>query len=403
MPAQTAKKLTDLRVQKAKPQATRYEISDGGGPLRLIVQPSGARSFAVRFRFNGETRKLTLPPGVALKAARKLAADAVLQASQGIDACAVKQAAKVETVTLAKDTLRSICAQYFADSKSKALRTAYERERTITRLVYSTKLANRPIAGITRRELTELFDSVEQASGQRTADLVLAILRRVWRWQQLRDDRFSAFPFIPGMNRYSTRENARERTLDDDELARVWAAAGRAGVYGALLRFLLLTSARLREAANMTWDEVGNDGIWELPKSRNKVKTQRLARPLSQAALDLLATLPRIEGCPYPFSVDGKHAFSGFSRHKRRFDTICGVRGWVVHDLRRTSRSLMSRAGVEASVAERILGHLVGTAVSRIYDRHAFVREKRDALEQLATQIEHIIHPQENVVQLLRR
>jgi hypothetical protein len=129
-----AKRLTDVRVRNAKATDKRREISDGGGPLRLIVQPSGARSFAVRFRVNGQTRKLTLPPGVALAAARKLAADAVLQASQGIDACAVKKAAKAETASANRDTLRSICTQYFADTKSKALRTAYERERTYNRV-----------------------------------------------------------------------------------------------------------------------------------------------------------------------------------------------------------------------------------------------------------------------------
>jgi hypothetical protein len=175
-----AKRLTDVRVRNAKATDKRREISDGGGPLRLIVQPSGARSFAVRFRVNGATRKLTLPPGVALAAARKLAADAVLQASQGIDACAVKKAAKVETASAAKDTLRSVATQYFASQGSRALRTSRERERVITRLVYTTKLANRPIAAITRRDLNELLDTVEKTSGQRTADLVLAILRRVW-------------------------------------------------------------------------------------------------------------------------------------------------------------------------------------------------------------------------------
>jgi integrase len=399
-----AKRLTDVSVKNAKPTNKRREISDGGGPLRVIVQPSGARSFAVRFRFNGEPRKLTLPPGVALAAARKLAADAVLQASQGIDACAVKKAAKVETASLARDTLRSVATQYFADPKSKALRTAYERERIISRLVYPTKLANRPIAGIVRRDLNEVLDTIEKTSGQRSADVVLAILRRVWRWHQLRDDRFNAFPFIPGMGRYPTRERERARTLDDAELRAVWIAAGEAGIYGALLRFLLTTGARLREASNLARDEVGDDGVWELPKSRHKIKSQPLARPLSQTARGILAGLPRIDGCPYPFSLDGVHAFSGFSRHKKLFDARCGVRNWCVHDLRRTARSLMSRVGVEASVAERVLGHLVGTSVSRIYDRYSFHREKLDAAERLAAEINRIVSPpEENVVIPLRR
>jgi integrase len=393
------KRLTDVGVRNAKKRATRYELSDGGGALRLVVQPSGAKSFAVRFRINGETRKLTLPNGVGLAAARKLAADAMLQVSQGIDPCVVKKAAKAEAAGAAKDTLASICAQYFSDPRSRALRSARERERTINRLV-PTKLANRAIGSITRRELTELLDTIEQNNGQRTADKVLAILRRVWRWNQHRDDQFNSFPFIPEMGRYPAGERQRERTLGDDELARVWDAAGKAGVYGALLKFLLLTSARLREAANMTWDEIGNDHIWELPKSRNKVKTQPLARPLSQAALDVLASLPRLGH--YVFTLDGRHAFSAFSRSKKSFDAQCGVSGWVVHDLRRTSRSLMSRAGVPVDHAERVLGHVIG-GVRGVYDRHLFHREKKDALERLAAEINRVVNPPPANVVALRR
>ena len=391
------KKLTDIRVRAAKPKAMRYELSDGGSPLRLVVQPSGARSYAVRFRVGGEPRKLTLPRGINLAAARKLAADAVLQASQGIDPCEAKREAKVAAAGIAKDTLHSVCTQYFADSKAKALRTAYERERVITRLVYPTKLASRPLAEITRRELTDLFAAIEANNGQRTADMALSILRRIWRWHALRDDRFNSFPFIPGMNRYAAKEHARERTLSDREICIVWDAAGRAGVYGLMLKFLLLTSARRAEAARMTWDEIGDDHVWELPKSRNKVKTQPLARPLPEAVFrEVLDKLPRFDGCPYVFSLDGKHAFSSFSRSKKQFDAMCGMEDFCVHDLRRTARSLMSRAGVNSDHAERVLGHVIG-GVRGVYDRYQFHQEKKHALEALAGQVERIVSPVDNV------
>jgi len=80
-----AKALTDIAIQKLKPRAVRYEVSDPGARgLRVVVQPSGRKSFAVRYRnAAGRARKLTLAAGIALAAARKLAADALLEVAQG--------------------------------------------------------------------------------------------------------------------------------------------------------------------------------------------------------------------------------------------------------------------------------------------------------------------------------
>jgi integrase len=75
------------------------------------------------------------------------------------------------------------------------------------------------------------------------------------------------------------------------------------------------------------------------------------------------------------------------------------VTGWTLHDLRRTARSLMSRAGVPSDHAERSLGHVM-LGVRGIYDRHEYLQEKRHAFEALAGQIEHIVNPQRNVVPL---
>ena len=74
---------------------------------------------------------------------------------------------------------------------------------------------------------------------------------------------------------------------------------------------------------------------------------------------------------------------------------------WTLHDLRRTARTLMSRAGVRPDVAERVVGHAVGGAVAQIYDRHSYEAEKRDALERLAALIQGVVNPPpENVVTL---
>src|SRR4029078_13015525 len=81
------------------------------------------------------------------------------------------------------------------------------------------------------------------------------------------------------------------------------------------------------------------------------------------------------------------------SPRKQELDQKLGdVPHWTLHDLRRTARSLMSRAGVRPDIAERVLGHAI-TGVEGVYDRHLYDTEKAEALAKLATLVERIVHP----------
>jgi integrase len=219
-------------------------------------------------------------------------------------------------------------------------------------------------------------------------------------WHASRDDDFRS-PVVRGMGRVKPKETARSRILTDDELRAAWKASSEGrGAFPAFIKFLLLTAARRAEAARMSWDEIENED-WILPAARNKTK-QELARPLSKTTIKLLASLPRFQNCAFVFTSDGKRALGGFSKAKRAFDQQCGVTGWTLHDLRRTARSLMSRAGVNADVAERCLGHVI-PGVRGVYDRHHYRNEMTNAYEALAAQIDRIIDPQDNVRQLRRQ
>jgi len=105
------------------------------------------------------------------------------------------------------------------------------------------------------------------------------------------------------MSRVKTKERARTRTLNDEELRRVWKATETPGPFPALVRFLLLTGARRSEAAEIPWAEI--DGAdWTLAAGRNKTKVD-LVRPLSAAALAVIAAQPRISA--YAFAkADGR-------------------------------------------------------------------------------------------------
>jgi integrase len=176
--------------------------------------------------------------------------------------------------------------------------------------------------------------------------------------------------------------------LTDDELRRVWHAADAAGAFGALVQLLLLTAQRLEKVRTLRWSDIGSDGVWTIPTApREKGNAGSLKLP--KLALDVIAAQPRLAGNPHVFAGNGADARAVEQRHKLALDKASGVTGWRLHDLRRTARSLMSRAGVLNDHAELVLGH-ARPGVEGIYDLHQYPTEKADALRRLASLIERI-------------
>jgi integrase len=124
-----------------------------------------------------------------------------------------------------------------------------------------------------------------------------------------------------------------------------------------------------------------------------------LVRPLSGKALAVLNRLPRLGD--HVFTIGGKAPIGGVSVLKRGLDEASGVVGWTIHDLRRTARSLMSRAEVPRDYAERCLGHVI-RGVEGTYDRHKYRDQMLRAYEKLAALIERIVAPPADNVVLLR-
>jgi integrase len=392
-----ARKLTDITIRNLKPGIARREIPDPGARgLYVVVQPSGKKSYAVRYRHGGKSRKLTLQAGISLAAARKATAAALYEVEQGRDPGAIRRKEKETQRLAAADTFRAIAEEYQRREGHK-LRSADWTGKVLQRLVFQP-LGDRPIAEIRRSDVIRLLDKIEEDRGPVMADRTLAIVRKIMNWHATRSDDFRS-PIVRGMARAKVKERARERTLADDELRSVWKAADvTAAPFGPFVQFLLLTAARRSEAAQMMWSEIsGTD--WTLPGTRNKTKVD-LVRPLSAAAQKVLAKLPRVVDCKFAFSPNGRRALNSFGLHKTKLSQACGVTGWTLHDLRRTARSLMSRAGVNSDHAERCLGHVIG-GVRGTYDRHEYYAEKQLAFEKLATQIERIVNPQQNVIPMV--
>ena len=401
--------LTKFAIDNLRPRSTRYEVPDGNG-LYVVVQPSGRKSFAVRFRIDGRPRKLTLEKGLTLAEARAAAAKALVEVEKKNDPTVVKRKAKDAHRAAAANTFKAVAEAYLdREGKKKEderLRSLAWRRQLLERLVYPT-LGDRPISSIKRNAVIELLDNIEDGKlfhpetkepirgGATMAHSTLAIIRAIMNWHAVRDEDYRS-PIVRGMGRIKPKKRKRERVLNDDELRAVWKSAESRGAdpFAMLIRFLLLTAARRNEGARLSWGEItGVD--WILPARRNKVKLD-LVRPLSSAAQKLLENRPRIDDCPYVFTY-GKKPLATFSQSKEEFDEACGVTGWTLHDLRRTARTLMSRAGVNPDHAERCLGHVM-PGIRDNYDKHEFYDEKKQVFEVLAAQIERIVNLVENVM-----
>jgi len=187
--------------------------------------------------------------------------------------------------------------------------------------------------------------------------------------------------------------NARLEVRRADELRWFWAATEELPVpFGALFLLLLLTGCRLSEIARMRRDELADDGR-KLYVSGERTKNGRPhVIALSELAMQVLNTVPRIEGCRYVFSTNGKTPVSGFSKMKARLDSAmrqaadaegAALQPWRLHDLRRTAATGMAGIGVAPHVVEAALNHVSGAkaGVAGTYNVEAYAEERRQALE----------------------
>ena len=377
-------RLTDKSVENAKPGNRRREVADALLPgLYLIVQPSGVRSWAVRFRASGRPRKLTLGPWprIGLKDARDLARAALRAAAEGKDPAAEKVEARRRGLDT-DDLFGAVFDEYLRRHVKPNLRasTAGEAERLFERRILP-RWRKRRLADITRRDILALVDDVVDDGARTTANRVVAALKAFFNWTVGRGI-LSASPAI-GVEK-PTVETSRDRVLSDDELRRLWRACDEIGnPFGPMVKLLLLTGARREEVRSMTDGELDLKArAWTLPATRTKNARQHEVH-LSGAALAVLKASPRVRNpAGFVFCTNGTTAASGFSRAKQRIDALMAAEAtiapWRFHDLRRTVATGMARLGVQLPVVERCLNHVSGSfaGVAGVYQRHQFKLER---------------------------
>jgi hypothetical protein len=216
--------------------------------LYLVLQPTGAKSWAVRYRADGRNRKHTLGPWprIDLKAARTLGGKALRAVAEGRDPGREKATARSTRL----DSVNTIAAQFLERHCQRANRprTARETQRLLD-LHVLPRWRGRLISDITRRDILDLLDRVVDSGRPIAANRVLSAVRKMFNWAVARDI-IAASP-CAGV-KPPTAERSRDRTLSDSELRAVMLAADKVGwPFGPLVALLALTGQRRDEVARI--------------------------------------------------------------------------------------------------------------------------------------------------------
>jgi integrase len=362
-----------------------------------------------------------------LENARRIAGEWRSQVARGIDPAVVeaeRRAAEARDRALRVKHSFTIAAEAFIAAKLEKERSGKVAERDL-RGVFIAAWGERPVSEITRTDVLEIILTKKRSAPQ-MARALLVLIKRFFGWvvdQEIYGLSTSPCEGLSGKKLIGELQS-RDRRLTDTELFAFWRATGRMGYpAGSVYRMLLLTGLRLNEAAQISWPEVQGDTI-VIPASRMKGREGKAREhlvPLSSAAQEIIASLPRIKNGPYLFSQSAgkrplamtgpikadldrrmQQTLKALARRRGEDHRAVTLASWVNHDLRRVVRSGLSALRIPHEVKEAVLAHRPPGIVG-VYDLHEYEDEKREALEKWAQRLASIVNPAPAEIIPLRR
>jgi len=428
--------LTDPKVKSLKAGLARVEYPDTQVPgLRVIVQPSGSKVWALRTRASGKLEKITLGPVAKynVEDARNKARETIRERSpkEGADAAPITQAAPAlpaapvvavaarpdvatlvaQLQALVPDAATAIAAlipspptvpeitetdptfgecwnAYLIDPETMKLRTLARRKKWADKNILPI-WRDRPIKTITQQGDVRPIIKAASERGVAARNEAIAFLSAFFNWCMLADHAYIATDASPAKGFQKSEANSRERALIDAEIKTLWSGCdayasgddfGR--VFGPYCKLLLLTGARRTEVSAMEYAEIDfAERLWTIPGDRTK-NGLPLAVYLTDQMLAVLNSVPKVKGSPFVFTTDGDTPISGYSKGKADLDALTPLPDWTLHDLRRTFVSgCNSLRVIKGEVVEKCVNHISGklAGVAGIYNVYAYLPEKTEA------------------------
>jgi integrase len=407
------------------------------------VTPTGRKVFLFQYRpaaFGGNPRKFTIGRfgELTVEQARSKARELAVAKAAGSDP---QQEKRARAAKFSSNLFGDLCDRFYADHLAQLRKSTYKDAKRVLEHEFRSAWASRSVHQITKSEVIAILGTITARGSEIMANRALAYVRKFFNWCKA-----NAIIDISPCEGISAprKERSRDRCLTDNELRAVLFAARNATFpFGPLVEALILTGQRRDEVALMRWAEVDFDqATWTIPPERAKNNQAHIVHLSSamisvlEAARDLGVPKATIDGAGdkrqqapsadrVVFSIGGEKAFQGWSKAKHRLDEAAIVElqkaakergdtnadavkfpGWRLHDLRRTMVTGMASLGVPHHIADKILNHQSGaiSGVAAVYQRHAFLVERKQALKSWGMYVEGLCSPRQesNVIPLPR-
>ncbi|MEN6332038.1 MAG: integrase arm-type DNA-binding domain-containing protein [Smithella sp.] len=375
--------LTDLKVQKVKPQDKPISLFDGGG-LYLLVTPSGGKLWRFKYRFAGKEKKIAFGsyPEISLICARQRRDDARRLLANNVDPGAVRKAqkqAKIEDI----ETFEVIAREWF--NKFKPTWEESHSSRVLSRLEKNVfpYIGERPIVQVKAPELLGVLRRLEARGILHSAHNIRGICGQIFRYavatgRAERDpsaDLRGALPPVKTINRAAITNPVRV-----GELLRAIDCYRGSFVVQSALKFAPLTFVRPGELRKAEWSEIDIERAeWNLPAQKMKMKQPHLV-PLSKQAIEILTELKKLTG-------EGQYVFPGRTSARPMSDNaiLAALRNMGFektemsgHGFRAMARTILDEVlQVRPDLIEHQLAHAVRDPLGRAYNRTQHLKERR--------------------------
>lgn len=397
-------KLTKRFIDKVQPPAEGYAMhwDDSLKGYGLRVTAAGKRVFVAQGRVLGKAVCFTIGPfGEWTEFEAREKARKVLQGMrEGIDPRDVKKADEATRVTL-----RQVADAYMGRPGKLKDSSKSEIERHVTTTFEAWQ--HKPITGITEDDCRKRYNEIltkglrgkAPAPGQ--AVQAFSVLRALINFAGRRYKRADGTPLILHNPVAVLKDDwvtlpERKTRIPESKIGPVWSALQqwRDQAYNRdtlasidLVIFLVLTGARIGEAAALTWDRINLDeGWWHLPDPKNR---NPVWLPLSTQAVQLLTTRQRVEGSPFVFSSWGKAGHIKDPRDTmKKVSEVAGTK-ITPHDLRRTFTTFgVANCGVDLHKIELLTNHVPRGVTAKHYLETSHLQYLKPEVQRIADWIE---------------
>ena len=378
-------KLTDTKIKTAKPKEKPYQLPDGNG-LVLDIKPTGRKSWVMRYRIQGKSKKLVLGeyPYYSLADARKWREECKMKLVHDTDPAEERKAEKDKLKKESANTVEAFAQFWLTDHVEKVNQNPRNIRRVIEKDVIPA-IGNMNIKDVEPVHIHAITDSIKKRGADTSALLTRNVMKRMYAYAISRG-LVSFNPASAIEARFIAQAKSRDVALTPDEIGKLLRGIYTSNIKRSnklALHLLILTMVRKSELIEAQWDEIDFvKAQWSIPKERMK-KSKNHVVYLSRQALAMFEELKSLAGHS-PWVLPSRNTWkkpiskSTLNAVIRTLDL--DIRDFVIHDFRRTASTQLHEMGFNSDWIEKCLAHEQG-GVRGVYNRAQYAEQRKDMLQ----------------------